>query len=39
MVDVLVTPATYAIVALLKRGEHEGYYDRETDFNPFSPQD
>ena len=34
-VEVLMTPATYAVVNLLKRTEHEDYYDRSTNFNPF----
>lgn len=34
--EVLATPFTYKIVAFLKRAEHVDYYDRETDFNPFS---
>jgi hypothetical protein len=34
--EVLATPFTYVIVGYLKRAEHEDYYDRETDFNPFS---
>jgi hypothetical protein len=34
-VEVLLTPVTYKIVAALKRAEHEDYYDRHTDFNPF----
>jgi uncharacterized integral membrane protein (TIGR00697 family) len=35
-VEVLFTPVTYKIVAALKRAEHEDYYDRDTDFNPFT---
>jgi hypothetical protein len=35
LVEVVFTPATYAIVGFLKRAEHEDYYDRDTDFNPF----
>lgn len=35
-VEVVFTPATYVVVGALKRAEHEDYYDRETDFNPFS---
>jgi uncharacterized integral membrane protein (TIGR00697 family) len=35
-VEVLFTPLTYAVVAALKRAEQEDFYDRETDFNPFS---
>ncbi|MBV9316678.1 MAG: queuosine precursor transporter [Gammaproteobacteria bacterium] len=34
--EVLATPATYWIVGALKRAEQEDYYDRNTDFNPFS---
>ena len=34
-VEVLFTPATYAIVGWLKRAEHEDFYDRDTDFTPF----
>ena len=34
--EVIMTPATYKIVAFLKRQEHEDYYDRDTDFTPFS---
>lgn len=34
--ETLATPFTYIIVGFLKRAEHEDYYDRDTDFNPFS---
>jgi uncharacterized integral membrane protein (TIGR00697 family) len=34
--EVFATPLTYAIVGFLKRAEHEDYYDKDTDFNPFS---
>ena len=34
-VEVVFTPITYAVVGWLKRAEHEDYYDRNTDFNPF----
>lgn len=34
--ETLMTPFTYRIVAFLKRVEHEDYYDRETNFTPFS---
>jgi uncharacterized integral membrane protein (TIGR00697 family) len=34
-IEVLLTPATVQIVKGLKRIEHEDYYDRDTDFNPF----
>ena len=36
MVEVVFTPVTYKIVGFLKRAEHEDYYDRDTDFNPFA---
>jgi len=35
-VEVVFTPATYAIVGALKRAEQEDYYDRDTRFTPFS---
>lgn len=35
-VEVVFTPATYAIVGWLKRAEHEDYYDIHTRFTPFS---
>jgi len=34
--EVLVTPFTYAIVSFLKRAESEDYFDRHTNFTPFS---
>ena len=34
-VEVLFTPITYGIVNFLKKKEHEDYYDRKTNFNPF----
>ena len=34
-VEVLMTPLTYIVVRALKQAEHEDYYDRDTDFNPF----
>jgi uncharacterized integral membrane protein (TIGR00697 family) len=34
--EVLATPLTYHVVAFLKRAEHEDYYDRDTNFTPFS---
>jgi len=37
--EALMTPATYAVVAALKRAEGEDYYDRHTDFNPFRLRD
>ena len=36
--EVVATPFTYQIVNRLKRAEHEDYYDRETNFNPFARQ-
>jgi uncharacterized integral membrane protein (TIGR00697 family) len=39
MVEVLMTPATYGIIAWLKRREHEDFYDTNTNFTPFSLQD
>ncbi len=35
-VEVVLTPVTYKVVGFLKRAEHEDYYDRRTDFNPFT---
>lgn len=35
-IEVLFTPITYKVVAYLKRVEGEDYYDRDTNFNPFS---
>ena len=34
--EIVATPLTYQVVAFLKRSEHEDYYDRDTDFTPFS---
>jgi uncharacterized integral membrane protein (TIGR00697 family) len=34
--EALVTPFTYKVVNFLKRAEHEDYFDRQTDFNPFT---
>jgi len=34
--EVVATPVTYQVVNFLKRVEHEDYYDRNTDFNPFT---
>ncbi len=34
--EVLATPLTYWVVNTLKRVENEDYYDRGTNFNPFS---
>jgi len=35
-VEVVFTPITYKIVGALKRAENEDYYDRGTNFTPFS---
>ena len=34
--EVVSTPLTYKIVGFLKRAEQEDYYDRDTNFTPFS---
>jgi uncharacterized integral membrane protein (TIGR00697 family) len=34
-IEAIMTPVTYRVVHLLKRVEHEDYYDYNTDFNPF----
>ncbi|MDX1582907.1 MAG: queuosine precursor transporter [Thermoanaerobaculia bacterium] len=34
--EIVNTPVTYKIVGFLKRAENEDYYDRDTDFNPFT---
>jgi len=36
--EALMTPFTYRIVNALKRAESEDYFDRQTDFTPFSLQ-
>jgi queuosine precursor transporter len=36
--EVLMTPVTYRIVGFLKRAEQEDYFDRDTNFTPFSLQ-
>jgi hypothetical protein len=33
-----MTPLTYRVVNFLKRAESEDYFDRKTDFTPFSLQ-
>ncbi|HEY3311987.1 MAG TPA: queuosine precursor transporter [Anaerolineales bacterium] len=35
-IEVFMTPVTYAVVAFIKDAEKEDYYDRGTNFNPFS---
>ena len=34
--EVLATPITYRVVAFLKAAENEDYFDRDTNFTPFS---
>jgi hypothetical protein len=34
--EVVMTPVTYKVVGFLKRAESEDYYDRNTNFTPFS---
>jgi hypothetical protein len=34
-IEVLLTPLTLHVIALLKRYENEDYFDYQTDFNPF----
>ena len=34
--EVIATPVTYKVVNFLKRKENEDYYDRDTNFTPFS---
>lgn len=38
LIEAIMTPVTYQIVGWLKRNEHEDYYDRDTNFNPFRLQ-
>lgn len=38
-VEVVLTPATYAVVGFLKRAENEDHFDRDTNFNPFRISD
>lgn len=38
-VEALMTPATYVICRRLKRAEQEDFYDRQTNFTPFSLKD
>lgn len=39
MVEVVMTPVTYAVVGWLKRREQEDFYDTDTPFTPFSLKD
>ena len=34
--EAVMTPITYRVVAFLKKKENEDYYDKDTDFTPFS---
>jgi len=34
--EAVITPFTYIIVNFLKKAEHEDYFDRDTNFTPFS---
>lgn len=34
--EIVATPLTYKVVGFLKRKENEDYYDRDTNFTPFS---
>jgi len=34
--EIVMTPVTYRVVGFLKRAENEDYYDRRTNFTPFS---
>lgn len=36
--EVIALPVTYRVVRALKRAEHEDWFDRDTDFTPFSLQ-
>ncbi len=38
-VEVVLTPLTYLVVGYLKRAENEDFFDRGTDFTPFSLRD
>lgn len=35
-VEVVLTPVTYKVVKVLKKAEKEDYYDRDTNFSPFT---
>lgn len=36
--EIVMTPVTYRVVGFLKRAEQEDFYDRDTNFTPFSLQ-
>jgi hypothetical protein len=35
-VEIVMTPLTYLVVSKLKKAENEDYFDKDTDFTPFS---
>ena len=35
-VEIVFTPITYKVIGFLKKNENEDYYDRDTNFNPFT---
>jgi uncharacterized integral membrane protein (TIGR00697 family) len=39
LVEIVLTPVTYAVIGWLKSREHEDYYDVDTNFTPFSLKD
>lgn len=36
LVEVVLTPVTYRVIAFLKKKEHQDHYDTDTNFSPFS---
>jgi hypothetical protein len=34
--EIVMTPVTYRMIGFLKRVENEDFYDRNTNFTPFS---
>lgn len=38
LIEILFTPLTYKIIKFLKKAEKEDYYDKKTNFNPFSAE-
>jgi uncharacterized integral membrane protein (TIGR00697 family) len=39
LIEVVMTPVTYVVIAKLKKAEGEDYYDYKTDFNPLKVRD
>ena len=39
LVEIVMTPVTYAVVGFLKRAENEDFFDTDTQFTPFSLKD